>query len=414
MMKKPSSRLFKILYAGLFLGVILTGAVFSVVTAWRSLQSDADGKPFAQTISKALVDRFPGHNLFIDLYGGLMRMLGQRTCNAVVRLTDGRLIRESGYQDVTRIADALKEEAGHLLAKGIPFLFVPAPDGVDRHQRLLPRGIHAEANHCARDLMAKLREGGVDSLDLEDHLTDTPQSVSRYFYKTDHHWNCLAAREVAALVAERVCRKLGLDAPDCRAIFLDDRNWTSHTVKNAWLGRRGARVGRYFAGLDDFTWYTTTRKSRMSSYSGSKLLKSGDFNSVVISQEHLKFLGRYHEVTGAFGGTPSEVYGGGSGSCGELTFVNEDAPIDRRITVVRDSFGKSVAACLALAFREVVLLDPRNLPKDALLRNTVARTHPDMVVEIVSAEWAAAPIYRRIDDSGSYRWKFFKWKTGRP
>lgn len=405
-MMKSIFRLFKILYSGMFLGTILTGSVFSAVTAWRSLQSDAKGESFARSISKSLVDGFPGHDLFIDLYGGLMRILGRRTCNGTVRTTIGRLMRETGRCDVRPFADALKPEVERL--SGTPFLFVAAPDCVDRNRRCLPRGLHAEANRCAWDLMAALKDMGIESLNLENCLADTPESVLRHFYKTDHHWNCLASRKAAALVTERVCRRLRVDVPDVRDLFLDDRNWVSHTVKNAWLGRLGARAGRYFCGLDDFTWYTTRRKARMSSYAGSKLLKRGTFNSVVVSKKHLKSLGRYHEATGTFGGTPEMVYGGRTR--GELRFVNEDAPINRRIAVVKDSFGKSVAACLTLAFREVILLDPRHLPKDVSLRDAVARAHPDMVVEIISACWVSEKI---CIGAGAYRscdFDFFDWQ----
>ena len=407
-MKKPSSRLFKILYAGMFLGAILAVSVPTAATAWRSMRSGAEGVPLTQTISKALTDEFPGHDRLIDLYGGLMRILGRRLCNGTVRTTDGRLMRESGHRDVRPFSDALKREVERL--SGTPFLFVPAPDCVDRCQRCLPHGLHAEANRCARELMDALEDMGIESLNLEDCLADTPESVLRHYYKTDHHWNCLASRKVAALVTERICRRLEVDVGDVQALFLDDRNWVSHTVKNAWLGRLGARVGRYFDGLDDFTWYTTVRKSRMSSSIDSGAPRRGDFNSIAVSERCLKSLGCYHKVTGAFGGTPDLVWGG---RCrGTKTFVNEDAPIDRRIVVVKDSFGRSVAACMALAFREVILLDPRYLTKGASLRDAVWDSHPDMVVEIVSAGWVAAPIGRRIGAPESYNWKFFKWKSG--
>lgn len=407
-MKKPSSRLFKILYAGMFLGAILAVSVPTAATAWRSMRSGAEGVPLTQTISKALTDEFPGHDRLIDLYGGLMRILGRRLCNGTVRTTDGRLIRESGYRDVRPYADALKREVD--LLSGTPFLFVSAPDCVDRYQRCLPYGLHAEANRCARELMDMLKEKGIESLNLEDYLTDTPESVLRHYYKTDFHWNSLAARKVAALVTERICRRLEIEQPDVRELFLDDGNWVSHTEHDAWLGRLGARVGRFFVGLEDFTWYTTARKARMSSYIASGFQRRGDFNSVAVSKKYLESFGRYHEVTGAFGGSPDLALGG---KCrGMKIFVNEDAPINRRITVIKDSYGRSAAACMALAFHEVVMLDARHLPKGTSLRDAVSDSHPDMVVEIISSGWAAARIERRIAAPVTYKWQFFKWKKG--
>lgn len=106
---------------------------------------------------------------------------------------------------------------------------------------------------------------------------------------------------------------------------------------------------------------------------------SGTFEDVVMSQTVLKAL-----RDGVNLGDANELYGGGGGKV--MTFRNPEAPSRKRIVVIKDSFGRVVAAFLSSVFSEVTLMDPRRDGwSKGEFRRVILELRPDAVLEVFNA-----------------------------
>ena len=139
-------------------------------------------------------------HLFIQLYGGVQRLSGRRVIqdmvagNTVAKLSTGALnfvnLGTAGQVDqeaVGRRAQATAELAAKLEVRGIPYLYIAAPQKIQRGAELLPRGLEESGNATCDAYLAELDRLGVDYLDLRP-VFESNGIYSNWFFRTDHHW----------------------------------------------------------------------------------------------------------------------------------------------------------------------------------------------------------------------------------
>ena len=363
------------------IGVVILSLIammlWNAPLAWRSLKATLkSGRPSLSAFEEQLQLRLTGsvalkYN-FIDLNGWFAARLGQTECNKIIRLSNGMLTDTYGPLNLTPGADSMVEFKDYLAELGIEFLYVQAPFKVDPGKLLLPRGCEDFSNENVDALIARAAEGGVDVLDLRPTISATPELVERYYYRTDHHWNYDGAFAATQLILER----LRAHFPDANFDFdrADLSQWDSHTLSNWFLGSHGERTGRFFGGVDDFTYYTPKFDTRISCLvSSDNQVYTGDFSDAIMrSEAHLS-------EPCYFNKSAYSLYLGGD--YGLTLLRNPDAPNDLRILVIKDSYARPVCSFLSTMFREVALVDSRYFT-DTSVAEYVRYRHPDLVVQL--------------------------------
>lgn len=145
----------------------------------------------------ALLDR---DHLFIELYGGVQRLMGRRMVEdtdpqyTVVKLENDLLT----FSDPNDKAVDMKNRAEEMIAFArrvakeyrTPLLYVQAPSKLSVSS--LPDGLEDNTEAEADQFLALLEAAHVDTLDLRpafrEAAEEDPEAAAELFFQTDHHW----------------------------------------------------------------------------------------------------------------------------------------------------------------------------------------------------------------------------------
>ena len=324
-------------------------------------------------------DNYKSNNLvwkekYININGLFSRLTGRQECNNVILARNGMLIETVSRRNLDVMGEKISEFSSYLDDQGIEFTFVLAPKKEDTYDEILPTGVESFANENCDKLVETLEVSNVDVLDLRPYFSDTPEQINKYFFATDHHWTL----EGAFLAYQKLTEHILLKCPESNIDmwYADMEQWEAHTVEDCFLGSHGKRVGVYFGGVDDVTWYTPTFETAMScAVPDKRQYYVGDFSDAVVREWRT-------EGTNYFYSNPYAVY-----MAQDLALVqhrNGGAPSDLKVLLIKDSFGLPVEAYMSTMYQELDVIDPRYFD-ECSVAEYVQRTQPDMVVLLINA-----------------------------
>lgn len=323
-------------------------------------------------------------HLFIQLYGGMQRLSGRKVIqdmvagNTVAKLSTGALnfvnLGTAGQVDqeaVGRRAQATAELAAKLEVRGIPYLYIAAPQKIQRGVELLPRGLEESGNATCDAYLAELDRLGVDYLDLRP-VFESNGIYSNWFFRTDHHWKPEAAFFAWQYLSGELDLRYGYETP---AALTNPKNWSTRVLDDFFLGSQGKRVGSLYAGVDDFTIYTPKFDTNLTyTNSDGSFDRSGPFAQSVCFPEWVA-------ERDWFNGNPYTYYSGGDYAM--ATMVNHNNPKGPKVVLLRESFSCALAPFLALSCSELTTIDLRHFSGD--LMDTVRELEPDLVLTLYTA-----------------------------
>lgn len=318
----------------------------------------------------------PARKVFVELNGGMCRLVGRRLCNGVYRADDGQILKKCERRDVSDPAARAIQFARWLDGRGMRYIYVQAPSKVDRAGVLSLPVVPNESNAMADDFIARLKRAGVAMFDLREALAVTPEDVGRQFYRTDHHWNNDAVFAAFGLLAPYLADLTGTD-PVAVTNRTDAAAWRREVLPACFLGSRGRRTGRLFAGVDDLIVYTPRFATRMSlDIPSKKIHRKGSFQET--NMWRAKTLGE-----GVRTDCYSSLYVGGIYPL--VCHKNEQVPIKARILVIGDSFVRPLEAFLSTVVAELVVIDPRRVAPGVTMIDCAKRMRPDIVLQVSTA-----------------------------
>ncbi|MBR1584266.1 MAG: hypothetical protein IJ662_01845 [Clostridia bacterium] len=289
-----------------------------------------------------------GKNAFVNLNGLFARWTGREECNRVSRMTNGMLNEFENSWDLTDHARAVAEFDDALRTLNIPLLFVQAPGKMSLDKSLLPAHAQDFSNENADQLLSLLQNAGVKALDLRPSISATADQVDQYFYRTDHHWTADGAFVGFQAIVKALNGLIpgGVDPTNAAAA-----RWVRHTVPGAFLGSQGKRVGVHYAGVDDLIYYTPAFATRLTTLiPHHQEIRRGGFEEACIWPQYLEEID-YFRLNNYF------VYYGGDYPVMEL--INENAPVQKTLLFLKDSFSVPVLAYLHTVFARIEAVDPR-------------------------------------------------------
>ena len=334
------------------------------------LTGQTDFSGFTQLVHESYVNDTVGRYGFVDLNGLFMRMTGRRTDNSVMKLRNGMLTEENTPAcDVSKVADGINRLAEYVQDKGMAFLYVQLPYKLDLNSALVIEG-KTDFSHENADRLIKALDADVDVIDLRELLCRDEADVEKNFFRTDHHWNYAGAFQGFS----ELLRQLDKRFPDSGIDLSvgDIANWESHTVKNWLLGSRGRRTGRYFAGLDDITYYTPKFETEIT----CDIPETGEFYEGDFTEANI----RPEKITGDRDFYEKDAYGIYMGTdYGYVRQKNAGASGKLRILLIKESYSLPWMAYLSTAFECVDSVDPRHL-ENRTVRDYVDELAPDLVL----------------------------------
>lgn len=329
---------------------------------------------FVDGLETSYLSEFSYKNSFINLNGLFARLMGKRTDNGIVMLNNGALtFEEIEEAQLSAQTDKIIEFSNVLHKKEIPFLYVQAPYKVDLNDEVLPKGVKNFTNTNTNQFVKTLEENGVQILDLRTWISANRNQVEQYFYRTDHHWNAEGAFVGYQKIVESVRKVFPQADIDDRTI--DIGSWTQHRLTDWFLGTHGKRVGSYFVGTDDLTYYTPDFRTEMScAIPSGKVIYKGNYSDANLRME-------YAENRDYFNSNPYLIHIGGD--YGLVQHRNLSASADLKLLLIKDSYMLPVQAYLSTVFKEIDVIDLRHYSEGTLLQY-IESTNPDMVIMMYS------------------------------
>lgn len=317
---------------------------------------------------------------FIQLYGAVQRLLGQRLVEdstpdtSVTKLENGALTfcgLGNAYIDPTENAEKTAVFVEELTQMGFPFLAVVAPEKIQYGTKPLPEAVPEFGNEIADAYLEVLAEAGVDAFDLRPAF-NAREDYYDLFFRTDHHWKPEGAFFACGVLMEELSERYGFPVNE---EALDEENWDKTVYKDWFLGSQGKRVGSFYAGVDDFTVYTPQFDTAFRyTIPERDAERAGTFSEALCYEE-------YVTERNWFNGNPYVYYSGGDWA--EATMVNEANPDGPKVVLIRDSFSCALAPFLALQCSELTTIDLRYYQGD--LKEGIAEIDPDLVMLLYSA-----------------------------
>jgi hypothetical protein len=228
---------------------------------------------------------------------------------------------------------------------------------------------------------------------LRDVLHSDDEDLTVKFFRTDHHW----LPETAFDAYSHICKKLNNEYDFGIPEECYDRNSFEFDVTEDFvLGHIGNRAGVvYSGGTEDITiikpefpaYYSFMRViDEKGQYNPST--KKGLYENTILDMNKLNQPIVYSRIG-------YHTYIGGD--YGELQIENEDAPADKRILLVRDSFAAPFASFLSTAVKNLDVIDLRFFGEDYTLSQYVEQTKPDMVIFFMSPHMYEEPYTYALD-----------------
>ena len=358
--------------AFLWLAVLALSAGVTVYNMGTASRTKQDGGDARKVLQRMLLDECCYREALIHLYGGWVRLSGQSVCNEVLRLSNGQLftggMRKFDPRGYFRNVQNLHEFAA---SNGCRFLYVQFPRKMDRNGHLLPKGYKKDYGYEVVDCFLQLlTDAHVPIVDTRSALDGDVQSINRYFFKTDHHWNFDGAFKVFPVVVEAVMRQFGLD-PKTVEPYLDPAAWERIKAPRTFMGSTGRRVGSLFADPDEFYYYLPTFECEIEKAIPARQRSAcGSFEEAVVEKALLE------KPQSSFVDCGYSLYGS---DYDHVRYVNHKAPVARRLLITKDSYALPIIAWMTTIFKTIDVMDLRHYKKMTLIEAAKV-WRPDMII----------------------------------
>lgn len=360
----------------IFIGVLL---VFGLLTSGKVFFNILLDKPAVLTFDE--IDSLFNDDVFlkeglINYNGGVRNILQQRiirdadASNMIIKAGDGSLTSFMWEYDTKPRAQSVIALRDFLAKQDIPLLYIQAPYKVIEGYTQLPTGITDYSNADTDLFLSVLDEGVVDYIDLRQEAVADKLEPKEMFFRTDHHWSTKTAfwafTKVANLMADNYGFEFNKD-------YLNLDQFTVSSYPQSFLGSEGRRVGRFYAGLDDYDFiapnFATDISVNIYKENGEVRSQEGDFTEAITFAPLM-------DMTAAPSTNHYACYFGGDYPS---VIIKNHNLHNGKILIVKDSFSLPFVAFLSTVTEEINMIDLRYFTKESLT-DYIDEYQPDMVM----------------------------------
>ena len=330
-------------------------------------------------IESTLNDRVYSKPFYIDMYGLFQKSMFKRivgdvdSSKRVIKMKNGKLTFAYSNKDVSKYAKKITNLYNFAKQSNIYMAYINIPWRVPDNNEL-PFYVEDNVARTNSKMLRKLRANNVNIIDLEKSLTGDYNS---WFYDTDHHWKTETAFEAYQIIAKELADNLKYDIPDD---YLT--NFNKEVYKDIFLGTYGKRVGKWYAGVDDYAYILPNfdTKFEVTNYRDAGKVedkRAGSFKETMTYPEFLEIKGVDREM--------STYYTYSKGTKAEIIVKNLNSYNDKKLLVLKDSFADCTYPFLSLNFKETRVLDIRRY-KNIKLYSYIKKYKPDAILILQNAQ----------------------------
>lgn len=206
------------------------------------------GSKFETDIASTFFQKFG----FVNLNGAISNALHQPSMNGIYKLKNGHLFEPQpklSNEYISQYANEVIKYADYCKSQGTPVLFVQPFLKVDENNKQLPLGVTDFSNENVDYYLECLEDAKIPTLDLRQSLLNDGLDLYDYTYVTDHHWTTEGCFYAFTKVVDSIDSMTGTTT---NPVITDMSQYRIETYPRWHLGSYGQRVGKYYAGIDDY------------------------------------------------------------------------------------------------------------------------------------------------------------------
>ena len=307
------------------------------------------------TLNEDLLFREP----MIDAYGVLQMAMGKHEENGFDKVKDKNGFLHSGNfwngfgDDTKELAVRTARLQEQVEARGGQFGFIMFPMNLPQEDAKYYGIPYDDFSKISDTFCAWARYYGIPLLDLQDSWTEHGLKQEEAFFRTDHHWTPMAAFYGYCDILEWMEDTFGAEILD-RDCLSNLDSYHQVTYENLMFGSHGRETGSIFAGGTEPYTVIYPREE------GEYLLKTGEYD------EYDTYEGTFSEALLYMDydmNSYSDLYNGEAertylhnGVEAYSSIINKNAPSEKKILLLRDSYATPIGAFLAQSFEQVDML----------------------------------------------------------
>ena len=251
-----------------------------------------------------------------------------------------------------------------LEANGVYLLYVNEPTKYDDDSLFSKSfGVETYSNRNMDLFLSRIREAGVNAIDLRESIHQEGIKIADLFYRTDHHWTTSAGLWATRIMADGLNKYCGynIDISIYDQEKYDIRKWTS-----CWLGEQGRKVAVTYVGLDNYTEIKPKFETNYTFKSEDGKTYNGTFDNFINEKVY---------------NTENSVYENSSWhySYNRINCINNNVGTGK-ILILGDSYDNVTQCFLSLGVREVDSIILRSGDDSFNLRNHIINNGYDTVI----------------------------------
>ncbi|MGX4600040.1 alginate O-acetyltransferase AlgX-related protein [Faecalimicrobium sp. JNUCC 81] len=289
-----------------------------------------------------------------------------------------KLLSEKQLNDYSNAINKLSE-ISLSLDRDVYFTMMPHKTNILKH--LYPKYVDTIENIDINknEFRRRLESDIVTYIDMDEYMLNnfSQDELERLYFKTDHHWTGIGAFENFKMMASRI--DLGVSQDELNNHF---NRYKITTVKSKNF------IGSYNRNLDmivkeeEYANYAYIDNTKYTYEINGKKKKEEDIIATSRNDKEWDYGGAY--IRGA--------------QTNILNIKNEDALVDKKILIFRDSYQAPTTWLFADLFREVEIADPRNIDKiDKTYKEIIEESNSDIVMFMYNSSGFGSMIKTMID-----------------
>ena len=279
-------------------------------------------------------------------------------------------VKKQEDKDIKKEANKLNDFSKQISKKGRDIYYVSTPCKSQALKHLYPK--YAEDGFALQNVSkfgSYLNKNYIDFINLDKYFNDefTDKEKEQMYFKTDHHWNGLGAYEGFKYIINNMHI---LDKKDEKLI--SDQNFVKYKeLDKNFIGSYNRNLFYLFSKDEDIPYVYSKQSGKYEyfNFNGNEYVPI-DQNQIISTEKS------FDELT----------YGGAYTNDIPLYKIkNKNAPIDKKIMIVRDSYQAPTTLLFADLFKSVEILDPRNTI-DANVSKAIEQSDPDIAMFMFNSE----------------------------
>lgn len=331
-------------------------------------------KDYATIYENYYTDQFIGRNKLLKLYTKLEIISNKSTVRGHYIIDNewimpGKISKQDD-QIITDTANKLNEYSKKISREGRDIYYVSTPCKSQALDHMYPK---YAGNNFALDNVSKfgdrLDKRYIDFINIDKHFNEnfTEKERESMYFKTDHHWNGIGGFEGFKYIIDN----MDIDYKGNENLLEDDNFIRINKTDKNFIGSYNRNLFYLFSQNENIP-YVYSKKSKKYEYfnDNGNGYQPIDGDLLISTEKDL----------------PDTTYGGAyTNDIPLYKIVNKDAPIDKKIMIIRDSYQAPTTLLFADLFKSVEILDPRN-SLDITPSKAIEKYNPDIVIFMFNSE----------------------------